>query len=211
MKRISKYCNVIEVRGYEVPVARPQITKHLWYGSSGIYVSEVDDMLEAKAEEAISSDETFIRAQFEAGDAYHLARDLKIYKEALRLVQQNGWYTIVLCIGSDSGGILQNLSNAIFDIPNWQRAVNRRDALQYELEQAAHWSEEQQCDWSRTANVLFSERYLFNHPFIILDESDLQSIIDQLEEIKTDFIKRIHTYLKRFGLSKVTSETYWLD
>lgn len=44
-----------------------------------------------------------------------------------------------------------------------------------------------------------------------LSEADRKSLIAVYEETKKDFEKRIHAYLKRYGLSKVDSWSYWRD
>ena len=43
------------------------------------------------------------------------------------------------------------------------------------------------------------------------DTELLEKLIKGYEEVKTDFIKRLQTYLKRYGLSKVRSWTYLRD
>lgn len=46
----------------------------------------------------------------------------------------------------------------------------------------------------------------------ILDNLDLiNKYIDAYEIVKTDFIKRLHTYLKRYGLSKIHAWSYLVD
>ena len=40
---------------------------------------------------------------------------------------------------------------------------------------------------------------------------DRQRVIDGYKEVKTAFEKRLHAYLKRYGLSKVNSWSYWQD
>lgn len=44
-----------------------------------------------------------------------------------------------------------------------------------------------------------------------LDAADIQRIIDGLEEVKKSFAKRLNTYLKKYGLSKVNAWTYCVD
>ena len=40
---------------------------------------------------------------------------------------------------------------------------------------------------------------------------DLQRVIDGFKAVRADFVKRLNTYLKRYGLSKVHSWSYWQD
>ena len=44
-----------------------------------------------------------------------------------------------------------------------------------------------------------------------LEGEDRQRIIDGYKEIRKAFEKQLHTYLKRYGLSKVRSWSYWQD
>ena len=44
-----------------------------------------------------------------------------------------------------------------------------------------------------------------------LDQEDIDKIINGYEEVKVRFTKRLNTYLKRYGLSKAKSWSYWLD
>lgn len=44
-----------------------------------------------------------------------------------------------------------------------------------------------------------------------LTEGEIQSIIAGYEEIKVQFTKRLNTYLKRYGLSKLNTWTYLVD
>ena len=44
-----------------------------------------------------------------------------------------------------------------------------------------------------------------------LENEDIQRIIDGLEAVKERFVKRLRTYLKRYGLSKLNVWTYCID
>ena len=44
-----------------------------------------------------------------------------------------------------------------------------------------------------------------------LSKSDIQKILNILAEELQKFVKRLNTYLKRYGLSKVHSWSYWRD
>ena len=46
---------------------------------------------------------------------------------------------------------------------------------------------------------------------IKIDNADIQAIIDGLEVVKKQFEKRLNTYLKRYGLSKLNVWTYLRD
>lgn len=45
----------------------------------------------------------------------------------------------------------------------------------------------------------------------VLTDSERQAIIEGLEEVKKAFVKRLNTYLKRYGMSKVRTWTYLVD
>ena len=45
----------------------------------------------------------------------------------------------------------------------------------------------------------------------LLEGEDLQRVIEGYKVVKADFEKRLNTYLKRYGLSKVNSWSYWQD
>ena len=44
-----------------------------------------------------------------------------------------------------------------------------------------------------------------------LDKEDIQLIIDGLEIVLKNFEKRLDTYLKKYGLSKIQTWTYLVD
>ena len=44
-----------------------------------------------------------------------------------------------------------------------------------------------------------------------LDNDDIALIVAGLEEVKKSFIKRLNTYLKKYGLSKINAWTYLVD
>lgn len=45
----------------------------------------------------------------------------------------------------------------------------------------------------------------------LLEGEDLQRVIEGYKIVKADFEKRLNSYLKRYGLSKVNSWSYWQD
>lgn len=45
----------------------------------------------------------------------------------------------------------------------------------------------------------------------VLSNEDVQSLLDTLQEEKVKFTKRLNTYLKRYGLSKLRTWTYLVD
>lgn len=66
--------------------------------------------------------------------------------------------------------------------------------------------------------LTFVDRYnrnygneLKKYNYIQLNKEQKQEMIDFLESIKTDFEKRLNTYLKRYGLSKLKTWTYLVD
>ena len=47
--------------------------------------------------------------------------------------------------------------------------------------------------------------------FSLIGSEDVEKIIIAYEDVRSRFAKRLDTYLKRYGLSKVRSWSYWLD
>lgn len=47
--------------------------------------------------------------------------------------------------------------------------------------------------------------------FSLIGGEDVEKIIIAYEDVRSRFVKRLDTYLKRYGLSKVRSWSYWLD
>lgn len=45
----------------------------------------------------------------------------------------------------------------------------------------------------------------------LLKGEDLQRVVEGYKVVKADFEKRLNTYLKRYGLSKVNSWSFWAD
>lgn len=50
-----------------------------------------------------------------------------------------------------------------------------------------------------------------NGPVLELDEENRRRLLEGYEIVRERFAKRIETYLKRYGLSKVRTWTYWMD
>lgn len=44
-----------------------------------------------------------------------------------------------------------------------------------------------------------------------LTEADRNALIEAYKKLREDFVKRLHSYLKRYGLSNVNTWTYWRD
>lgn len=63
-------------------------------------------------------------------------------------------------------------------------------------------------DWYGTKDNPTLYNWYGNYKRILTDE-DIENILEVLEQIKKDFTKRLQTYLKRYGLSKVHAWTYW--
>lgn len=55
----------------------------------------------------------------------------------------------------------------------------------------------------------WSDEYAKQFPEI--SGADLQRVIDGYKIVKADFEKRLNTYLKRYGMSKVKTWSYWQD
>ena len=66
-------------------------------------------------------------------------------------------------------------------------------------------------EWETPDNE-FDNRVFWNLKDIKqLDNEDIALIIAGLEEVKKSFIKRLNTYLKKYGLSKINAWTYLVD
>ena len=66
-------------------------------------------------------------------------------------------------------------------------------------------------EWETPDNE-FDNRVFWNLKEIKqLDNDDIALIIAGLEEVKKSFIKRLNTYLKKYGLSKINAWTYLVD
>lgn len=66
-------------------------------------------------------------------------------------------------------------------------------------------------EWETPDNE-FDNRVFWNLKDIKqLDSDDIELIIAGLEEVKKSFIKRLNTYLKKYGLSKINAWTYLVD
>ena len=66
-------------------------------------------------------------------------------------------------------------------------------------------------EWE-TPNNEFDNRVFWNLKDIKqLDNDDIALIVAGLEEVKKSFIKRLNTYLKKYGLSKINAWTYLVD
>lgn len=70
----------------------------------------------------------------------------------------------------------------------------------------------------RSINVTSWEHYPENAPYFWgsetprrLDKEDIQRCINGYENVKARFIKRLNTYLKRYGLTKLRTWTYLVD
>lgn len=55
------------------------------------------------------------------------------------------------------------------------------------------------------------ENYYKNYGFKELNENEIKSILEGYKLVKKDFEKRLTTYLKKYGLSKLHCWTYWAD
>ena len=59
--------------------------------------------------------------------------------------------------------------------------------------------------------VLVYQRYNEDDNLPLITETDRNGLIKMYEQLKADFTKRLNTYLKRYGLSKIKAWTYWAD
>lgn len=86
------------------------------------------------------------------------------------------------------------------------------------------------CDWKEEPTVIYIAKgsnvvdtmlynsyggddwdLKMNNNVVALGDEDKKRILDVLKECREEFAKRIDSYLKRYGLSKVTAWTYWAD
>lgn len=60
-------------------------------------------------------------------------------------------------------------------------------------------------------NLIINEIYAYRNNLSIATDKDKQELIIALEWAKNNMIKRLNTYLKRYGTSKIHLKTYWAD
>ena len=58
---------------------------------------------------------------------------------------------------------------------------------------------------------LAKEEKRMNYKFTELTDQEIEAIITGYKEVKRQFVKRLNTYLKKYGTSKLHIWTYWLD
>ncbi len=61
------------------------------------------------------------------------------------------------------------------------------------------------------ANLIINESYSYRNNLSKATDKDKQELIIALEWAKNNMIKRLNTYLKRYGTSKIHLKTYWAD
>lgn len=65
---------------------------------------------------------------------------------------------------------------------------------------------------SKLKGVVFFNEYSDEAESMVrLEGEDLDRVIEGYKVVKASFEKRLHTYLKRYGLSKVNTWSYWRD
>ena len=56
----------------------------------------------------------------------------------------------------------------------------------------------------------FQKRMIQGEDYIrLMTEEERQTVLSAYKQIREDFEKRLNTYLKRYGLSKIDTWTYW--
>lgn len=64
---------------------------------------------------------------------------------------------------------------------------------------------------SKLKQVVQLDRWGEHAGYSLLSESDRAAMLEGYRQVRADFVKRLQTYLKRYGTSKVHSWTYWQD
>ena len=134
------------------------------------------------------------------------------------------------CFGHGQNGIstMEEEQNAR-DCENYAR-TNEQYFIKENLEQVEHWLNDLQnpnykiykimryyslCNDNNLKSIVFIEQY--QEPvdntatMILITEEEKQALIEGYQKVKADFTKRLNTYLKRYGLSKLNTWTYLVD
>lgn len=60
--------------------------------------------------------------------------------------------------------------------------------------------------------VFFEPQPIFKKNIVVeMSSEDRQAVLEMMKEERNKFEKRLNTYLKRYGTTKLTSKTYWID
>ena len=100
---------------------------------------------------------------------------------------------------TDANGIMSNVSDGCFPFEPWldtRRYMSQSDDCKFGCIRWEHWDKDEWAEsqgWRRLTDDELREYYTLAYE----------------EQLK--FIKRLKTYLKRYGMSNVRTWTYWLD
>lgn len=103
--------------------------------------------------------------------------------------------------------IRKNLENCGFD--DWIRELTDKWSVVYL--RPKYWSQTEDCKLLDLTDYGNEQRVPANADGRLLTTEERALIIKGYESAKEKFTKRLNTYLKRYGLSKVNTWTYWLD
>lgn len=64
---------------------------------------------------------------------------------------------------------------------------------------------------SKLKQVVQRDKWDEHAGYTLMSDADRAAMLDGYKQVRADFVKRLQAYLKRYGLSKVHTWTYWRD
>ena len=95
------------------------------------------------------------------------------------------------------------------DLDNMIALLEGKQASRFDFYTGTHYTG-QPAD-SKLKQVVQLDRWGEHAGYSLLSESDRAAMLEGYRQVRADFVKRLQTYLKRYGTSKVHSWTYWRD
>ena len=129
------------------------------------------------------------------------------------------------CFGYDNDEESYNNANNMVDncMNDYSYFVNKNmkcfDSLEKSLKELTLRGERTYSGRANICSSIWTERALNRHyiskaqleNMFFLNDEDIEKIKEALEEEKTKFKKRLETYLKKYGTSKLKVWSYWRD
>ena len=134
-------------------------------------------------------DEAWDACRAASSEDYFLSRNLDGMDEEIRALELNCRYPDGE-YGSRYDGKVWYIVRASYSGESAPLNVYKHQALR-------HWDVEEHPDWYGEAEKM--------------TDADRQTILAGLKREREKFDKRLHTYLKRYGTSKLRTWTYWMD
>lgn len=95
------------------------------------------------------------------------------------------------------------------DLDNMIALLEGKQASRFNFYTGVHYTG-QPAD-SKLKQVVQLDRWDEHAGYTLLSEADRSAMLEGYKQVRADFVKRLQTYLKRYGLSKVHTWTYWRD